>query len=89
MFWQGEKEITLQGVLSSELDVIEGNLMQKLWQIKEIIYILSLNMYGDSEDLQKLLDEFAVSFEMPSGLPPKRFYHHQIPLIDPNISVSS
>jgi hypothetical protein len=32
-------------------------------------------------DLQSLLDQFASVFDAPTGLPPRRQYDHQIPLI--------
>lgn len=86
----------MQRVEVSRLDVLEGDLMEKLWQLKRIIYVLSAKLLEDAnvqneylEDLQRLFDEFATVFEIPIGLPLKRYYDHQIPLINPNISVSA
>lgn len=39
------------------------------------------NMEPVSPEVQALLDEYAVVFATPTGLPPSRVYDHQIPLI--------
>lgn len=95
-FWQGGKEIVLQGVEASRVDVIKGHLMEKLWQLKKIIYVLSAKLLEDPnvqneypEDLQRLLDEFSIVFEVPTRLPLKKYCDNQISLINPNISVSA
>lgn len=93
-FWQGEIEVVPEGVEASRVDVIE--LMEKLWQLKGIIYVLSAKLLEESNeqneypgDLQRLLDEFAIVFEIPTGLPLQRYCDHQISLINQDISVSA
>lgn len=39
------------------------------------------HLQEEHEELQQLLKEFKDIFESPVGLPPSRFYDHQIPLL--------
>lgn len=94
-FWKGGKAITLQGVTSKGIEVVEGNLFMKLLQPKRVAYVVQAIEEGNEEsaepyleDLQGVMDEYEV-FRKPRGLPPSRYCNHRIPLINPHLSVNS
>jgi hypothetical protein len=52
--------------------LVELHLLQTLSEAKQATH---------SQEVQQLLNEFAIVFQEPSGLPPSRQYDHHIPLI--------
>lgn len=89
-FWDKEKEVIYRGVQFDSIDVVDGNTMQRLWQVKGVMHVVqvegsSVNTEDESvaKDLQILSDEFSLVFDIPKELPPSRAYNHKILLINP------
>lgn len=50
-----------------------------VWAMAVIEEVQEQQLQQEHEELQKLLQEFKDIFPTPVGLPPSRFYDHQIP----------
>lgn len=91
-FWEKEEAI-YRGVQSNSVDVVDGNTIRRLWQVKGVMYVVqighsvSTEEESIAEDSQVLLNEFSSVFDIPKELPPSRAYDHNIPLMDPQQSV--
>lgn len=95
-FWRKGKSITLQGVHFGQVDVVEGKVLEKLFQLTGVAYALqcsgsetetSISIY--LTDIQILFIEFAGVFELPKSLPPYRQCDYRIPFINPSQTISS
>lgn len=94
-FWKDEKEITLQGVFHTEIDIVESKLLIKILQMKGVAYMLKFIEGEENEEpephlkeLEEVLREFSDVFEEPKGLPPSRGCDYRIPLINSQLSVT-
>lgn len=88
--------MTLRRVAAKEVDVVEGNLMTHMVQVKGLAYMLQYveeeEMSSSAEPflgvLQRVLDEFSGVFATPQGLPLSRQCDHRIPLLNPNLAAN-
>lgn len=62
-----------------------------LWQLKGVLYVVQTEENSLSteeehilEDMQDILNEFSLVFDIPKELTPTRVCDHKIPLICPN-----
>lgn len=87
------RAITLHGVTTSEMDVIDGKLLGKLLQVKSVAHLLDL--VGEAMEstievyLEALQSEFEDVFASPQGLPPLRACDHKIPLQNPHLTINA
>lgn len=87
--------MTLQGANASAIDVIEGEQLSKMLQVKGAAFVIQAVEVEEEglspclEELQQVLREYQVVFASPKGLPPSRACSHKIPLIDLTLTVNA
>lgn len=60
-----------------------------VWAFAVVDSVQQDTAQSEIPEIQELLKEYADVFEQPTGLPPERFYDHQIPLIPGAVPVNS
>lgn len=89
--------VKLKGMLQSPVAVQEVPVEKVLqwaqgndvWAMSVVEEIQDMPPVTDNKELQQLLQEFQDIFQAPVGLPPPRFYDHQIPLLPGAAPVNS
>ena len=80
------------GLTQIELEVIVGDKIIKMGECGLLLHIATLSLQSGLKpiptDMQTLLDEFAVVFEEPPGLPPNRSHDHHILLFEGSAPVN-
>lgn len=71
-----------------QIDPITVDQLEELEQARSIICVVLLDSAGQQtveqtlpESVQRVLEEFQVVFDEPSGLPPQKPWDHAIPLL--------
>lgn len=87
---EGNVEMLFNGVQAGKLDLIDGETLKKLWQLKRVMYMVHVeSLKNDAlfeevpSYLQQVIGEYKEVLDIPKGLPPVRSCDHRIPFIDP------
>jgi len=95
---KGNKTWHLKGIQSNTMEVAPSELMDRsvcqmtkgwvLYACSQVETTFCENQDSLHPDMKALLQEFAIIFEEPQELPPKRRHDHQVPLINGAESVN-